>query len=194
MYEEELSHLNPDFVAFHYGGPGLGAAVPGGLNPAHVYSFGAMSTVDYQRLMHPARTYAAELRVTLGLPPIPGPAPGPAGAPAAVAQTVWVALEMRGNIKQGTIVVAQGQPLPAGSVSLGDRAFTSPCSSWRWASSIPWIAETCGSCRLSSIRKDNVAWSFPEAVSALKPVDMPGGKLQLSGGPSFSCGRWCSGA
>ena len=72
VYEEQLSNMNPDYVSFHYGGPGLGAAIPAGVNANHVYTFGAMSAIDYQRLMNQARLYAAGLRAGLELPPVGG--------------------------------------------------------------------------------------------------------------------------
>jgi hypothetical protein len=43
VYEEQLSNLNHDFAAFHYGGPGLGAALPAGVNRAF-YGFMPWST------------------------------------------------------------------------------------------------------------------------------------------------------
>ena len=77
VYDQQLSHLNPDYTAFYYGGPGLGAAIPAGVNPGHVYTFGAMTALEYQGLMQQARLYAAGVRMSLGLPPVPA---GPWGS------------------------------------------------------------------------------------------------------------------
>ena len=192
VYEEQLSHLNPDYVAFYYGGPGLGAAIPAGIDPGLVYSFGAMSAVDYQRLMQQARLYAAGVRVGLGLPPIPGgqgAGPGmaaPAAAPAA--PLVWVALENRGAIKQGSVVVAQGQPLPATAVHLGDRAVVDI------GGGVHVALQQVDPSRLDSMEVRDLRVlplkfdaqgqrraEFAEAVSSMQGLDMPGGKLQLSG-------------
>ena len=100
VYEEQLSNLNPDFIGYHYGGPGIGIAPPAEVDPRNVYGFRALSAVDYQRLMHQARVYAAGLRMNLGLPPVVGPA---VAAPAAVPQVpagppeVWIPIETRGE-------------------------------------------------------------------------------------------------
>ncbi|CAE7255770.1 hmgA [Symbiodinium natans] len=199
VYEEQLSNLNPDFTAFHYGGPGLGAAVPAGLNRAHVYAFGAMSAIDYQRLMNQARLYAAGIRAGLGLPPVPNvapavPAPAP-GAPAVPAlpadPLVWVALESRGNARVGSVVVPAGQGLPAGAVNLGDRAIVDAGAGLLVAlKQVPQsqvgTMET-RDLRVLPLRFDGQGQrraDFNEVVSQMSQDDMPGGKLQLDGPPS----------
>ena len=199
VYEEQLSNLNPDFTAFHYGGPGLGAAVPAGLNRAHVYAFGAMSAIDYQRLMNQARLYAAGIRAGLGLSPVPNvapavPAPAP-GAPAVPAlpadPLVWVALESRGNVRVGSVVVPAGQGLPAGAVNLGDRAIVDAGAGLLVAlKQVPQsqvgTMET-RDLRVLPLRFDGQGQrraDFNEVVSQMSQDDMPGGKLQLDGPPS----------
>lgn len=77
VYEELLSNRNPDLVEVHRGGGGFGAAIPAGLNPAHIYGFRAMTIERYQAVMAEARQ-SAQLRVQMGLP-LPGLA---AAAPA----------------------------------------------------------------------------------------------------------------
>ena len=47
VYEEQLSALNPDVVSYHYGGPGLGAVPPAGVDPARVYGFRALTAIEY---------------------------------------------------------------------------------------------------------------------------------------------------
>ena len=197
IYEEQLSNMNPDYTAFHHGGPGLGAAVPAGLNPAHVYSFAAMSAIDYQRLMNQARLYAAGLRVGMGLPPAGAPVPAaPAAAPPvpvaeAADPLVWVALENRGGVREGTVVIPQGQGLPAGAVQLGDRAIIDHGGGVQVA--IKQVAHSqvgtmeARDLRVLPIRYDAQGQrraEFGDVVSQMSQDDMPGGKLQLDGPPS----------
>ena len=109
VYEEQLSNANPDFVAYHYGSPGLRAVPPAGVNAGRVYGFRALSALQYQQLMHQARVYAAGLRMGLGLPAAGGaPAPGPAVPAVAAPAMVWVAMETRRTTQVGSVVFAEG--------------------------------------------------------------------------------------
>ena len=197
VYEEQLSDLNPDYTAFHHGGPGLGAAIPAGLNPAHVYSFGAMSAVDYQRLMNQARLYAAGFRAGLGLAPV---APQAQAAPAAAAVAavaapadplVWVSMESRGGIRVGSVVVPQGQGLPAGAVHIGDRAIMDTGGGNHIAIKQVALSQV-GSMEARDLRVLPIRFDaqgqrraeFADMVSQMTQDDMPGGKLQLDGPPS----------
>ena len=194
VYEEQLSNLNPDFTEFHYGGPGLGAAIPPGVNRASLYSFRPLTALEYLGLMNQARVYAAGLRVSLGLPAQAGPAapPGvPAGAVAPPSTTVWVASETRGNIREGTVVVGQGQPLPAGAIHLGDRGVMLGGDGKHL--SIKQIEQSqVQSMEARDLRVLDINFDvqgqrrreFAEAVALMSQDPMPGGDLQLDGPPS----------
>ncbi|CAE7219985.1 ANK1 [Symbiodinium sp. CCMP2592] len=165
-------------------------------NPAHVYTFGALTAIEYQRLMHQASLYAAGLRAGLGLPAHPG-APA-AAAPAAPVQavapvnpTVWVALESRGGTRAGSVVVQAGQPLPAGVVQQGDRAILDLGGGQQLC--LKQIdAGLVGSMDAEDLRVLPLRFDpqgqrraeFADMVALMKQVDMPGGKLQLDGPPS----------
>ena len=131
IYEEELHTRNPDLVAVFHGGGGFGSPVPAGVSRRHLYSFAPMSAQDYQNLMQAARTYAAQLRVHLGLPPpglvVPPPVPAPGGPPPPAVNDdpeVWISLEQDHGHVIGEVIIAAGLPLP-----------TRTCESWAQQSS-----------------------------------------------------------
>ena len=188
IYEEQLSQLNPDLVAFWPGGAGLGMAPPPGVNPAHVYGFRPMTAIEYQRLMQMGRTYAAGLRTRLGVNVAPQVPVAAAAAAAPVNPMVWVALESRGSTKQGSIVIPSGQALPPGSSQVVDRAIV--------------VGSDGKHLCLKQIEESKVAtmegrdlrvlplhfdiqgqrrMEFSEAVARMTHEDMPGGELQLEG-------------
>ena len=190
VYEEQLSNLNPDIVAFFHGGPGLGAIPPVGVNPARVYGFRALSAIEYQRLMMEGRRYANGLRANLGLPPL-GAAPAPAAQPAAPAvagDQVWVAVESRGTVRRGSVVCAEGQPLPVGALQQGDRAIISN------AGGDPVCLKRISRAQVNSMDNKDLRVldpifdsqgtrriEFAEAVARMSQDPMPGGGLQLDG-------------
>ena len=189
VYEEQLSNANPDFVAYHYGGPGLGAVPPAGVNPGRVYGFRALSAVQYQQLMHQARVYAAGLRMGLGLP-VAGAAPAqvPAAPAAEAPALVWVAMETRGTTQVGTVVYAEGQALPPGSLQQGDRAIVNASDgSALCIKRIP--KDSVGSMECRDLRVLETRFDmqgsrrvdFADAVARMTTNAMPGGGLQLDG-------------
>eukprot|EP00439_Symbiodinium_sp_Y106_P030600 s4760_g3.t1 len=194
VYEEQLSQQNPDFVALWHAGAGLGAAPPPGVNRAHVYGFRPMTAIDYQRYMQLGRTYAAGLRLRLGLN-APGVAPAAAPsaaaavpAPAPAQALVWVALESRGVVTQGSVIFSAGQALPPGSVHIGDRAIVNG------ADGNPICLKQIEESKLSSMDGRDLRvlplrfdiqgqrrTEFSEAVARMSQDAMPGGELQLDG-------------
>ena len=197
IYEEQLSNLNPDVVGYFYGGPGLGARPPIGVNPARVYGFRAMTAIEYQRLMQQGRTYANGLRTALGIPVIGAAAAPVAAAPAAAvpaAPTVWVALESRGAIKRGSVVFGDGQALPPGAVQLGDRAII-PDDAGNSICLKRILQTQVGSMESKDLRildpvfdsQGSRRMEFADAVAKMSQDAMPGGGLQLDG-PSSCLG------
>ena len=69
IYEEVISDRNTDAVSVTLGNGGLGSPIPQALHAPSVYNFRPMTAQEYQRYLGEARTYAAQLRVSLGLPP-----------------------------------------------------------------------------------------------------------------------------
>ena len=193
LYEEQLSALKPDVVSCHYGGPGLGAVPPAGVDPARVYGFQALTAIEYQRLMHQGKMYANGLRAGLGLPPVGAP-PVPAAAAAAAPQaapTVWISMESRGNVRRGDVVFGEGQALPAGALHQGDRAITVGANGD--AICLKRLDKALvGSMEGKDLRVLDPVYDgqgtrrveFAEAVSRMSQDAMPGGGLQLDGPPS----------
>ena len=189
IYEEQLDDQNPDVSAVFQGGGGFGAALPAGINSAHVYGFRPMTAVQYQQVLTQARQYAASLRVQLGLPPPGLPAAVPAAAPAADAEgKVWVAMEHDHGKVAGEIICDVGLPLPAGSVTLGpDKAL---------------IPVNAGALYVKQVTKSKIATmdvrdlrtlplvfdeqgnrkaEFSRMVAKMTQDNMPGGGLMLDG-------------
>ena len=193
IYDEQMSGGNPDFVSFTYGGSGLGAATPPGINPARVYGFGPLSAAEYQQLMMQARVYAAGMRIQLGLPAVPQQAPVPApvvgGAAADPDPEVWISIENLGEYVQGQIVVSAGGTLPVGHVTLGsnkalipiDAANALAIKKLRMSEIVSFDARDL---RVLPIRFDAQGQrrrDFAEAVGLMSQDKVPGGELQLQG-------------
>lgn len=194
VYEELLSNRNPDLVEVHRGGGGFGAAIPAGLNPAHIYGFRAMTIERYQAVMAEARQYAAQLRVQMGLP-LPGLA---AAAPAvpnvdgvAPDPLVWVSVENDHGKVRGEIICDTGHPLPEGSVTLGANKAIVP-----FAGGGLFVRQIAKS-KISTMEVQDLRVlaldfdeqksrrvDFAKAVGRMTQDDMPGGGLLLDGPPS----------
>lgn len=197
VYEEIISDRNMDAVSVTLGNGGLGSPLPPALHAPSVYNFRPMTAQDYQRLMGETRTYAAQLRVSLGLPPpglvarAPGVGVGAAGSVEADTQLVWIALENDHGKNAGQIVCDVGQALPAGSVTLGINKALIPMGSGALAVKrivkgkvnsieardlrvLPFQFDEQGTRRIE----------FATAVSRMTQDEMPGGALQLDGPPS----------
>lgn len=131
IYEEQMSLRNPDIIDFHYGGAG-GSLAPH-IDPHRVYAFQPMTPAALANFKLQGRVQGDAIRALAGLPPAnAGPAavppaqampavPAPAPGGGAVADT-WIAMEDVGQYKRGDIVIQDPNPLPAGSMSLGNRA------------------------------------------------------------------------
>ena len=154
-----------------------------------------MTGQQYQLLMAEARTYTAQLRVTLGLPPpglqVPAQAAAPGGANAGD-QSVWASFKNDHGRVVGQLVVDVGQPLPAGALVLGDNKALIPIGN-NGALAVKHIAKD----RMNSMDARDlrvIPFSFDEqstrrvefatAVSKMIQDEMPGGSLQLDGPPS----------
>lgn len=197
VYEEIISNRNPDAVSVTLGNGGLGSAIPASLHAPSVYNFRPMSAQDYQRLMGEARTYAAQLRVSLGLPPpglvvnAPGGVQGGVGAIDPNTQLVWVAAENDHGKTMGQLVCDVGEVLPVGSVTLGNNKALIPIGSGALAVKrimkgkmnsieardlrvLPFTFDEQGTRRIE----------FATAVARMTQDEMPGGALQLDGPPS----------
>ena len=197
IYEEELSDANPDLAAFHPGLGGLGSPLPPGVNRLHVYSFRPMSAQQYQTLLQRARTAAAAFRVAQGLPPpglhvAPPPQAGAAGPVAGDADPmVWVSLESDVGRVAGEVVIAEGVPLPAGSVTLGNNKALIPEGGGALA--VKQVSKSLvGTMGVKDLRtlplvfdqQGNRRQEFSLVVARMSQDNMPGGGLLLDGPPS----------
>ena len=148
-YDEIMDASNTDYEDFEFvGGSGV---IPPRIPPASIYGFAPIDPGELARQMTLARVEAATLRQQRGLhalpvapalpaaaipapPPAlpgvlaPGPRPVAAAAPPAVpgaappAVHCWVAIEAGGRLEKGDVVVVEPNPLPPGTITLGDRA------------------------------------------------------------------------
>lgn len=197
IYEEELSDQNPDLAAFFPGLGGLGSPLPPGVNRLHVYSFRPMSAQQYQTMLQRARTAAAAFRVQQGIPPpgLPVQPPPQAGAAAPGAggddPPLWVALESDLGRVAGEVVVNEGVPLPAGSVTLGNNKALIPEAGGALAvKQVPKsLVGTMGVRDLRTLPlffdpQGNRRQEFSLAVARMSQDSMPGGGLLLDGPPS----------
>ena len=100
-------------------------------------------------------------------------------------------MERRGGIRVGSVVVPQGQGLPAGAVHIGDRAIMDTGGGNHIA--IKQVAlSLVGSMEARDLRVLPIRFDaqgqrraeFADMVSQMTQDDMPGGKLQLDGPPS----------
>ena len=197
VYDEDMSAGNPDLTEFTYGGPGLGGAIPAGINPATVYGFRAMTAIRYQQLMQQARVYAAGARAALGLPPVP-----PVGAPAAVPPPpaalqpmaaepeVWISIEDLPPHTIGEVIVGVGLNLPPGHVTMGSDKALVPINGGAQGLAIKKIKQSdlssfsAKDLRVLPMRFDPQGErrrDFAEAVSCMTQDVVPGGGLQLDG-------------
>ena len=199
IYEEELHTRNPDLVAVVHGGGGFGSPVPAGVSRRHLYSFAPMSAQDYQNLMQAARTYAAQLRVHLGLPPpglvVPPPVPAPGGPPPPAVNDdpeVWISLEQDHGHVIGEVIIAAGLPLPPGHVSLGPNKALLPMGANQALAVKKVLQSQIMSMEAKDLRvmplcfdpQGNRRIDFSAAVVKMSQSEMPGGGLQLDGPPS----------
>lgn len=194
IYDEEMSPNNPDLISFTYGGAGLGAGIPPGVDPARVYGFGPITAVEFQQYMAQCRVYAAGVRASMGLPAVPvvaaAPAAGaaPAVPPGAQAvEMVWVSLENFGTKVQGQVVVAAGQGLPPGHVTVGDRAIVPEGGGFISLKRVKF--EEVSTLAVRDLRVLPIKFDahgerrrdFSEAVAMMTQDKLPGGGLQLDG-------------
>eukprot|EP00435_Cladocopium_sp_Y103_P029379 s1915_g7.t1 len=192
VYEEQLDNMNPDFVQVFPGVGGIGAPLPAGVNPNHVYSFRAMTAQQYQGLMNAARQHAAAVRVQMGLPP-PGavPQPGPVGGGVAGDTLVWVSMEYEHGRSAGEIICDAGTPLPGGAVTLGgDKALIPIGNGALYVKQVPRDKISTMEVRDLRVLKMNFdeqgqrRVDFSKAVARMTQDSMPGGGLMLDGPPS----------
>lgn len=202
IFEEQISMANGDIIDLHYGGPD-GNLAPR-IAPNSVYSFQPMDPGLLGNYMMQGRVQGDAIRALAGLPPArPGPpglaapaaaapvAPAIAGGAPGVVEDTWVAMEDGGNYKMGDIVVKDPTPLPAGSLSLGNRALVTSGNSTVVLKKIP--AGEVAANRLQDIRVLPVAFDaqgqrrreFNLAVGLMDGTPPQGGGLQLRG-PSTS--------
>ena len=192
VYEEIMHEQNPDIITLHRGQGGFGAPLPPALNPAQVYGFRPMSAQRYQELVGEGRTYAAELRVRLGIPP-PGlrdaAQVGPLPAdPSSPDDMVWVALESDHGYKVGDIVCDVGIALPADSLTLGNNKALVPKNDGALCVKLVPKAKV-NTIDVVDLRvlpmtfdeQKNRRLEFAQAVGKMRQVSMPGGGLQLDG-------------
>ena len=172
------------------GSGGLGSPIPATVPAAAVYSFRAMTAQEYQRLMGEARTYAAQLRVGMGLPP-PGLQVAPQGVVDPNTQLVWVSLENDHGKSIGQVILDVGQALPAGSMTLGVNKALVPMGGGALAVKRVMKGKVqsieCKDLRVLPFTFDEQGTrrlEFAAAVAKMSQDEMPGGALQLDGPPS----------
>lgn len=122
IYDEDLSDQNPDFVGFHYSGPG--GQIPPHISARTVYGFAPMSATQLGQLMAQGRTYAAANGAQAQADPGPQAAPvaaapvaGVGGGGQGVAVGLadrWIAMEKGGQYARGDLVCIDPAPLPQG--------------------------------------------------------------------------------
>ena len=192
IYEEEMEASNTDFSFFAYCGP-LGSPIPPGVIPGQIYGFGALGALEFQQLLAQARVYAAGVRALLGVPAAgAGPAHPPPHVPPVVNPQdpdVWVSLENHGAYMMGQVVVAVGDALPAGHVTLGASRALIPIDGGEALALKKVKTSELGTFESKDLRILPIKFdpqgsrkrNFADSVSMMTSDDLPGGKLQLEG-------------
>ena len=200
LFEEQMSLANVDIIDFHYGGA-AGALAPR-IAPGSVYSFQPLTPAVLADFMLQGRIQGNAIRAAAGLPPVgPGgaappvapvaqavPAPPVAAvAGAAGVEDTWIAMEDGGRFKVGDTIVQDPNPLPPGSLVLGNRAIITSDGHSVVLRKVP--ASEVASYRLQDLRILPVAFDaqgqrrrdFNSAVGIMDATPPQGGGLQLKG-------------
>ena len=128
VYEEEMDAGNVDLAGFYYSGPD--GHVPGHINPARIYGFAPLTPAELGQLMMQGRVMAANMGVVIGAAAVAAPVVAPVAAPAppvaagggGAVEDTWVAMEKVGPHSRRDVIATDPNPLPAGHVTLGNRA------------------------------------------------------------------------
>eukprot|EP00435_Cladocopium_sp_Y103_P029656 s2528_g7.t1 len=158
-----------------------------------------MSAQQHQAVMAQARTYAAQLRIQMGLPP-PGLAAAAVGGAVGQQQQqveprAWVSLgnefgKVVGEVV-GEVVIDEGGALPVGHVTLGNTKALIPTGQGALAVK-QVLKKEVDSMGVRDLRvlplvfdqQGNRRQDFSAVVARMTQCDMPGGGLQLDVPPS----------